>query len=124
MNTEKDYKVLRHLERFLDKVLSVPVGHGRYCNIKIEYLKPSVMYWTGEPRETLRMVIRVIDGWMPVGDWNALMEVDDHLRKIFDNEETRGARLYHLEMLVENFISKKTKYFDYPYVHVDKFRFL
>lgn len=122
MVEQKQYDRLKFLEKYLDKNLHVPMGQGRYCNIKIDYLTPSIMIWRGEPRETLRMTIFIVDGWIPISDYHTLMEVNDHVRKMLDGRE--ASSLYHLRGVIEGFIRSKTKYFNYPYVHIDQFRFL
>jgi hypothetical protein len=119
------------LQSLLNKTHHMEVSNGKFCNFKVDYMNLSTMYWMGEPRETLRFVIQIVDGWIPLHSSvsytgfekpYSCLEIDDWLRHEFNDADAR--KLPILNKLASEYLKSITHILGFDYVHIDKYKFL
>jgi hypothetical protein len=119
------------LQSLLNKTHHMEVSNGKFCNFKVDYMNLSTMYWMGEQRETLRFVIQIVDGWIPLHSSisetgfekpYSCLDIDDWLRHEFNDADAR--KLPILNKLASEYLKSITHILGFDYVHIDKYKFL
>lgn len=121
MNDEKRLQVLEKLSYFFNKPHTIKIKGG-YITYKVVSFNPTIMYYQGTPRETLRAAVTIIDGYLPFHMENSVPVPFKKLLDILDwptHFDSNHPGMYHMFYIIQDNIKLKTSHFNFPHVHLD-----